>query len=163
MKKIIVIGCPGSGKSTFSRELHDKTKIPLYHLDMLFLNADKTTVEKSVFLERLNELLDKDEWILDGNFNSTMEIRMSRCDTVIFLDYPPDICLEGVRARRGKVRFDMPWIETEVDPEFEQYVKDYHKESLPTLRETLEKYKETKQIITFKTREEADRYIESLK
>ena len=78
MKKIIVIGCPGSGKSTFSRELHDRTKIPLYHLDMLFWNADKTTVENSVFLERLNELLDKDEWILDGNFNSTMELRMSR-------------------------------------------------------------------------------------
>lgn len=94
MKKIIVIGCPGSGKSTFSQELHKKTNIPLYHLDMLFWNADKTTVEKSVFLERLNELLDKDEWILDGNFNSTMELRMSRCDTVIFLDYPPDICLD---------------------------------------------------------------------
>ena len=78
MKKIIVIGCPGSGKSTFSRELHERTRIPLYHLDMLFWNADKTTVEKSVFIERLNELLDKDEWILDGNFNSTMELRMSR-------------------------------------------------------------------------------------
>ena len=78
MKKIRVIGCPGSGKSTFSRELHERTKMPLYHLDMLFWNADKTTVEKSVFLECLNELLDKDEWILDGNFNSTMELRMSR-------------------------------------------------------------------------------------
>ena len=53
MKKIIVIGCPGSGKSTFSRELHERTRIPLYHLDMLFWNADKTTVEKSVFLELL--------------------------------------------------------------------------------------------------------------
>ena len=96
MKKIIVIGCPGSGKSTFSKMLNKVIDIPVYHLDNLFWNADKTTVEKSVFLERLNELLDKDEWILDGNFNSTMELRMSRCDTVIFLDYSPDICLEGV-------------------------------------------------------------------
>ena len=53
MKKVMVIGCSGSGKSTFSRALHDKTNIPLYYLDMLFWNADKTTVEKSVFLERL--------------------------------------------------------------------------------------------------------------
>ena len=59
MKKIIVIGCPGSGKSTFARALHDKTGIPLYHLDMMYWNADKTTVEKSVFLERLSAVLEK--------------------------------------------------------------------------------------------------------
>ena len=147
MKKIIVIGCPGSGKSTFSRELHEKTKIPLYHLDMLFWNADKTTVEKSVFLERLNELLDKDEWILDGNFNSTMELRMSRCDTVIFLDYPPDICLEGVRARRGKVRFDMPWIETEEDAEFMDYIRNFNEQRRPQIIALLEKFKDLSGII----------------
>ena len=64
MKKIIVIGCPGSGKSTVSRELHNKTGIPLYHLDMMYWNADKTTVEKSLFLERLSAVLEKDEWVM---------------------------------------------------------------------------------------------------
>lgn len=54
MKKIIVIGCPGSGKSTFSKWLQKITGIPLFHLDMMFWNADKTTVEKTVFLERLS-------------------------------------------------------------------------------------------------------------
>ena len=54
MKKVIVIGCPGSGKSTFSRALHEIVGIPLYHLDMMYWNADRTTVEKSVFLERLH-------------------------------------------------------------------------------------------------------------
>ena len=158
MKKIIVIGCPGSGKSTFSRELYERTRIPLYHLDMLFWNADKTTVEKSVFLERLNELLDKDEWILDGNFNSTMELRMSRCDTVIFLDYPPDICLEGVRARRGKVRFDMPWIETEEDAEFMDYIRNFNEQRRPQIVALLEKFKD-KNIIRFTSRAEADAYL----
>ena len=86
MKKIIVIGCPGSGKSTLSRKLHSITKIPLYHLDMMFWNEDKTTAEKSVFLERLSDVLTKDSWIIDGNYSSTMEIRMNECDTVIFLD-----------------------------------------------------------------------------
>ena len=76
MKRIMVIGCPGSGKSTFSRELHSKTCIPLYHLDMLHWNADRTTVEKRVFLERLSNVLEKDEWIIDGNYGSTMELRM---------------------------------------------------------------------------------------
>ena len=160
MKKIIVIGCPGSGKSTFSRELHEKTKIPLYHLDMLFWNADKTTVEKSVFLERLNELLDKDEWILDGNFNSTMELRMSRCDTVIFLDFPPDICLEGVRARRGKPRLDIPWIETEEDVEFMDFIRSFNQQRRPQILELLEKYKD-KKIITFTSREEIENFLKA--
>ena len=65
MNKIIVIGCPGSGKSTVSRVLHNKTGIPLYHLDMMYWNADKTTVEKSVFLERLSSVLEKDEWTFE--------------------------------------------------------------------------------------------------
>ena len=59
MKKVIVIGCPGSGKSTVSRALHNKTGISLYHLDMMYWNADKTTVEKSVFLKRLSAVLEK--------------------------------------------------------------------------------------------------------
>ncbi|MBO5715969.1 MAG: adenylate kinase, partial [Clostridia bacterium] len=68
MKKIIVIGCPGSGKSVFSRALHNKTGVPLFHLDMMYWNADKTTVEKKVFLERLSVVLEKNEWIIDGNY-----------------------------------------------------------------------------------------------
>ena len=113
MKKVIVIGCPGSGKSTVSKALHNKTGIPLYHLDMMYWNADKTTVEKSVFLERLSAVLEKDAWIIDGNYGSTMELRMAACDTVIFLDYPLDVCLNGIKERFGKPRSDMPWIETE--------------------------------------------------
>ena len=86
MQKIIIIGCPGSGKSTLSRALHEKTKLPLYHLDMMYWNADKTTVEKQVFRERLAEVLKQDKWIIDGNYGATMEMRIQQCDTVIFLD-----------------------------------------------------------------------------
>ena len=159
-EKVVIVGPSGSGKSTFSRELHERTKIPLYHLDMLFWNADKTTVEKSVFLERVNELLDKDEWILDGNFNSTMELRMSRCDMVVFLDFPPDICLEGVRARRGKPRFDMPWIEVEEDAEFMDYIRNFNEQRRPQIIELLEKFKD-KNIIRFTSREEIDEYFKT--
>ena len=103
MKKIIVIGCPGSGKSTFSRALHKITGIPLFHLDMMYWNSDKTAVEKSVFRERLLKTIQKNEWIIDGNYGSTMELRIQACDTIIFLDYPSDVCLNGIKERRGKV------------------------------------------------------------
>ena len=158
MKKIIVIGCPGSGKSTVSRALHNKTGIPLYHLDMMYWNADKTTVEKSVFLERLSDVLEKDEWIIDGNYGSTMELRMAACDTVIFLDYPLDICLDGIRERRGKPRSDMPWIETEEDSEFIEFVKSYNEQQKPKVLELLKKYAD-KNIIIFRSREQVDAFL----
>ena len=91
VKKVIVIGCPGSGKSTFSKALNRITNIPLFHLDMIYWNEDKTTVEKTIFLDRLSKIIQDEEWIIDGNYNSTMELRMSACDTVIFLDYPLDL------------------------------------------------------------------------
>ncbi len=158
MKKVIVIGCPGSGKSTVSRALHNKTGIPLYHLDMMYWNADKTTVEKSVFLERLSAVLEKDEWIIDGNYSSTMELRMAACDTVIFLDYPLDVCLDGIKERRGKPRSDMPWIETEEDAEFIEFIKNYNEQQKPKVMELLEKYGD-KNIIIFKSREQSDAFL----
>ena len=158
MKKIIVIGCPGSGKSTVSRALHNKTGIPLYHLDMMYWNADKTTVEKSVFLERLSAVLEKDEWIIDGNYGSTMELRMAVCDTVIFLDYPLDVCLDGIKERRGKPRSDMPWIETEEDAEFIEFIKNYNEQQKPKVIELLEKYSD-KNIVILESREQADAFL----
>ena len=158
MKKVIVIGCPGSGKSTVSRALHNKTGIPLYHLDMMYWNADKTTVEKSVFLERLSVVLEKDEWIIDGNYGSTMELRMAACDMVIFLDYPLDVCLDVIKERRGKPRSDMPWIETEEDAEFIEFIKSYNEQQKPKVLELLKKYSD-KNIVIFKSREEANAFL----
>ena len=158
MKKVIVIGCPGSGKSTFARALHDKTGIPLYHLDMMYWNADKTTVEKRVFLELLSSVLEKDEWIIDGNYGSTMELRMAACDTVVFLDYPLEVCLDGIKERRGKPRSDMPWIETDEDADFIEFIKSYNEQQKPKVLELLEKYSD-KNIIIFKGREQADTFL----
>ena len=162
MKKIIVIGCPGSGKSTFSRSLHQITGIPLFHLDLMYWNADRTTVEKSVFHERLKDAMQNDRWIIDGNYASTMEMRMEACDTVIFLDYPLDVCLSGIEERRGKPRSDMPWIEPEeVDEEFLAFIKRYNTENRPKVMALLKKYNR-KNLFVFKSRGEADAFLKEI-
>lgn len=158
MKRIIVIGCPGSGKSTFSRALSDKTGIPLYHLDMMFWNADKTTVSRDVFTSRLAEVMGGCEWIIDGNYLSTMELRLSLCDTVFFLDYPTEVCLSGIRERIGAPRPDMPWTETAEDAEFMQYARHFAKEQRPEVLRLLEKYGE-KNLHVFKSRAQADAFL----
>ncbi len=160
MKRIIVIGCPGSGKSTFSRELHRLTGLPLTHLDNLNWNPDGTTVDKEVFRRRLFEVLRENEWIIDGNYGSTMEPRVLACDTVFFLDYPTDVCLQGVRDRKGKPRSDMPWKEAdgETDAAFTDFIRSFASESRPGILELLKNHPE-KTVFTFTNRCEADAYL----
>ena len=158
MKRIMIIGCPGSGKSTFARVLAAKTGLPLHYLDMMYWNPDRTTKPKDEFRAALRETVELTEWIIDGNYGLTLEIRMEACDTVIFLDYPVEVCIAGVEERRGKPRPDMPWVETEPDLEFIEFIKKYNEESRPKVIELLEKYKE-KNIIIFKSRAEADEFL----
>lgn len=163
MKKIIVIGCPGSGKSTFSRALQNITGLPLFHLDLLYWNPDRTIVEESIFYQRMFEIIKKDEWIIDGNYGSTMELRLQECDTVFFLDYPLEVCLNGIKERKGKFRPDMPWQENEneEDIEFNNFVKNFNMQNRPKIIELLKKYF-YKEIYIFKNRNDADEFISQL-
>ena len=83
---------------------------------------------------------------------------MAACDTVIFLDYPLDICLYGIKERRGKPRSDMPWIETEEDAEFIEFIRNYNEHQKPKVLELLEKYSD-KDIIVWESREQADAFL----
>lgn len=162
MKKIIVIGCPGSGKSNFSKSLHKITGIPLFHLDMMYWNKDRTTVEKSIFLKRLSDTLELSEWIIDGNYNSTMELRLQHCDTVVFLDYPTEVCISGIMERKGKARSDMPWVEDgEYDAEFIEFIKNYNLQNRPQVLGLLSKYRDKKAYI-FTDRKQADNFLTQL-
>ena len=122
MERAIVIGSPGAGKSTFARRLRDASQIPLYYLDMIWHLPDRTNVSREEFDMRLQEILAKDRWIIDGNYLRTMEARIAACDTIFLLDYPVELCLEGVEERIRKPRTDMPWVETEFDEEFRQWM-----------------------------------------
>lgn len=163
MKRIMVIGCPGSGKSTFSRALHEKTGIPLFHLDMMYWMPDRTTVEKAVFRKRLSDTIQKNEWIIDGNYGSTIELRLQACDTVIFLDYPLDVCLHGIMERRGIPRSDMPWVENEdeEDAGFIEFIKNFNSQSRPAIIDLLNRYS-NKDIYVFKSRNEADGFLNKI-
>ena len=159
--KILVLGCPGSGKSTFARQLQAKTGLPLIHLDNVWWRSDGTHISREAFDRTLAELLRGEKWIMDGDYSRTVEVRLRACDTVIFLDYPEDVCMDGIRARVGKERSDIPWTEQTLDPELVAMVQSYDRDNRPTIRALLQKYPE-KQALIFKTRAEADRWLEQI-
>lgn len=162
MKRVIVIGCPGSGKSTFARALAKKTNLPLVHLDMLYWNPDRTTVDKSEFRVRLSEAMEQEKWIIDGNYGGTMELRMAACDTVFFLDYDTELCLAGIAQRRGRPRSDMPWVEDKTeDEDFVEFIRQYNKASRPKVLKLLQTYGE-KNIHIFKNRSDAEQFLSAL-
>ena len=159
MKKIIVIGCPGSGKTTFAKKLRDKTGLPLFYLDSIWHKADKTHISREEFDERLGEILAQELWIIDGNYSRTLEWRMAVCDTVFFFDLPVEVCISGAAERVGKIRCEMPWVETAFDPDFRKEIEQFGDKNLPLIYGLLDKYSKEKQIIIFKSREEADQFI----
>ncbi len=158
MKKAIIIGPSGSGKSTFSEMLHNATGLPLYHLDNIWWNADKTHISRPEFDLKLSELLCRDSWIIDGDYSRTYEPRIAACDTIFFLDFDINICMEGLTQRLGKPRPDMPWIDYELDQELVARVQKYETENKPVLLSLFEKYPK-KRVIIFKTRKDAEEWV----
>ena len=141
MKRVIVIGSPGAGKSTFARNLRDRTGLPLYHLDNIWHKPDRTTISREEFDERLAAILAKDSWIIDGNYSRTLELRLQYCDTVFLLDYPLEVCLAGVNDRIGK------------------FIVEFPETRLPGIYRLLHRYEQGREIHIFRSRVEADGYL----
>lgn len=163
MKKVLIIGCPGAGKSTFGRTLSAKTGLSLYYLDMIWHKPDRTNVSRDEFDLRLAEIMGKDEWIIDGNYKRTLPMRLKEADTVFFLDYPIEVCMQGAMARLGKPRPDVPWDgsnDLELDEEFRRWILDYPKDQMPVIAELLKSYSGT--LYVFHSREEANKFLDDL-
>ena len=161
-RKIIILGCAGSGKTTYSRKLHEITGLPLIHLDNIWWKPDRSHISREDFDRKLNEILRQDEWIIDGDYSRTYEPRFKACDTVIFLDYSLDQCMEGITERVGKKRSDIPWSEDELDSELVKQVEVYIRHNRPVILSLTEKYSD-KNIYMFTSLFEADEWLKKLR
>lgn len=157
-KKIIVVGSPGSGKSYFSKKLSKILNIPVYHMDNIYWREDKTYISREELVHSIEDIMKEEQWIIDGNYFSTMDQRVQRAETIIYLDFDTEQCIEGINIRIGVKRDDMPWMEEEVDEEFLQFVTEFREKIGPQITNLLEKNND-KEIIRFLSREEGEKFL----
>ena len=166
MERIIIIGCPGSGKSTLARALGEKLELTVVHLDRLWWKPGWQNVTQEEFDERLGNALRMDRWIIDGNYSRTIQARLEKCDTVIYLDFDRWQCLWGMLRRvirsHGRVRPDMsPGCPERFDREFVKFIWDFNRNNRVRNYTWIAQAKHARTVV-LKNRREVKRFLEAL-
>ncbi|MFB7142866.1 DNA topology modulation protein [Gottfriedia sp. NPDC056225] len=164
MRKIVIIGSGGSGKSTFSRKLGNKLKINVFHLDAILWKPNWELESKKEQIKIQNEMVKNEEWIIDGNYSGTIDIRLNAADTIIFLDIPRLVCIYRAFKRliqyRNKTRPDMrEGCQERFNIEFFKWIWEYPKKKRPSILNRLQQLSDEKEVIILKSTEEVKQFL----
>ena len=164
MKRIIVVGSSGAGKSTFSLRLGEILGIEVIHLDAEHWQPGWVEMPKPEWRRKLEELVRRDSWIMDGNFGGTLDVRFEACDTVVFLDLSRLICIWRVLKRwviyREGTRPDMAeGCHEKLDLKFLAWIWSFGKTSRPKVLAQVEKYSHSRRIVWLRTRAEVKKFL----
>ncbi len=167
MKKIMLIGSGGSGKSTLARRLGEKLNINVYHLDSMFWKPNWVGVPKEDQIKIQIELVKEEKWIIDGNYNGTLEIRLNAADTIIFLDIPRIVCIYRAFKRmlkyRNKTRPDMgEGCEERFSFEFFKWIWEYPITKRPIIFHLLKQLPKDKEIVILKSPSDIENFLKKI-
>jgi len=167
MRRVLVIGSGGAGKSTFAARLAERTGLPLIHLDALYWRPGWVEPAKEEWTRRVAQLVADDRWIMDGNYGGTLESRLAACDTVVFLDLPRALCLRRVIGRRirfrGRARPDMaPGCPEQLSWEFLHWIWSYPATRRPGILRRLAGLRPDQRAVVLQSVSEVARFLDSL-
>ncbi|SDI63997.1 Adenylate kinase [Pseudomonas delhiensis] len=168
MQRILIIGSGGSGKSTLSAALGQRLALPVIHMDALYWQPGWVEPAKPDWQARVEALCLGERWVMDGNYSGTLAQRLAACDTVIFLDLPPLLCLWRALRRgfryRGQVRPDMAegCPEQLPDPAFLSWIWNYPTRSRPKVMALLDAHRQGRRIVHLRSRREVGEFLHTL-
>ncbi len=168
MKRIVIIGSSGSGKSTLARQLGHSLKLPVIHLDKHFWHPGWVGTPHDIWEAKVREMVSGEQWIIDGNYRGTLDIRLRAADTVIFLDLPRWVC--AWRATKRRVQYantPRPDIaegcrEPVLDPTLPRFlhrILDYPDRARPDVLQKIEDWAVDKRFIWLKSTTDVNRFL----
>jgi adenylate kinase family enzyme len=164
MRKVLVIGPGGAGKSTLANQLGSVLNIEVLHLDKFYWHPGWIETPKDEWLTKLEALLRRESWVMDGNYSGTLDVRFKSCDTVVFLDLPRTGCLWRVLKRsviyRGKSRPDMAdGCPERLTLEFILWIWNYSKRTRPKVVRMIESPPDDKKIVWLRSSSEVEAFL----
>ncbi len=166
MNRIAIIGCGGSGKSHLARALGVARAIPVIHLDTLYYDSGWKPLAADRFAELQHSLTAQPRWIADGNYASTLAIRLAAADTVIFLDLPAWACLWGILQRRLEHRggqHDTIGVYDRITWSFIRYILGYRRSMRPRVQRLLAEHARHTDLVVLRSRRAVHRYLTAIR
>jgi adenylate kinase family enzyme len=162
--RVAIIGCGGSGKTVLAGQLANHLGLTVTNLDARYYDDgwNPTPPERFAALQR--ELVTADRWIIEGNYASTLPIRLARADTVIFLDLPARTCLWGIAQRRWRYRGGQhtDGVYDRITWSFIKYVIGYRRSMRPRVTALLAEHGQHARYIRLTSRRQANRFLHQL-
>jgi adenylate kinase family enzyme len=164
VERIAILGCGGSGKTHLARELARQLDLPLTHLDAIYYDADWNELPREEFTAAQQELVARPRWVIEGNYASTLPVRLTAADTVIVLDLPARTCLRGVLSRRLKHRGGQHQeigVYDRITWSFVRYILGYRRTMLPRVHQLIGDHAHSADVIVLRRRSQARRFLRS--
>ena len=168
MQRVLVIGSGGSGKSTIAARLGELLNLEVNHLDKFYWRAGWVEPAPEEWIKMFTELIDKDSWVIDGNYSGTLDLRIEKSDTIVFMDMPRVLCLWRIIRRfliyRNGTRPDMAeGCRESLNFEFVSWVWNYPRRSRPKVIRLLAEHADGKEIVWLRSRNEVQKFLSELK
>jgi adenylate kinase family enzyme len=165
VRRVLVLGSGGAGKTVLARRLSGALGIPVVHLDGLYYDADWRPRPLEEFAAAQRQSLAAGSVIVDGNYASSLPLRLVATDTVIVLDLPARTCLAGILRRRWRYRGGQHanGVFDRLSVGFAYYVISYRKRTLPRVLDLTAEHAPTARVFRLTSRREVARFLEEVR
>lgn len=162
MERVAILGCGGSGKSYVARELGRLLNLPITHMDAVYFDDQWNPLPLEKFEAAQRELVAAPRWVIDGNYNSTIQVRLEPADTVLFMDLPTHVCLWGIvsrQLRHGRGQKDRNGVYNRINRDVLRYVLGYRRKMRPRVLAKIDQHASGARVIALTSRRHTRRFL----